>query len=152
VIFWEIILHLIQNFQKKAEYLTSLGQQGGTLFWKEVINQIPKILFVLLPFFALILKLIYMRNKILYIEHFIFSLHAHTFAFLLLIPCIFFPKLIVIVPVIIGILVYLYFSIRNFYKQSYIKTFIKTNFMIFLYALGLLPAFMLLILLAFVSV
>lgn len=44
---------------------------------------IPRVLFLLLPFFALLLKLAYLRSGTLYAVHAIFSLHAHAFVFLL---------------------------------------------------------------------
>jgi hypothetical protein len=43
----------------------------------------PRILFLLLPLFALLLKLAYLRSPILYAAHAIFSLHVHAYAFLL---------------------------------------------------------------------
>ncbi len=43
-------------------------------------NAAPKVAFVLLPFFALILKGLYFRR--LYVEHFVFALHLHAAAFL----------------------------------------------------------------------
>jgi hypothetical protein len=41
------------------------------------------VLFLLLPFFALLLKAAYFRSRTLYAAHAIFSLHEHTFVFLL---------------------------------------------------------------------
>ena len=46
----------IRYFQRKAEYISS-REDGANIFWKETINQLPKVLFLLLPLFALILKL-----------------------------------------------------------------------------------------------
>ena len=43
-------------------------------------------MFFLLPLFAVSLKLLYWRPKRLYVEHLIFLLHVHAFAFLLLTP------------------------------------------------------------------
>lgn len=40
--------------------------------------------FSLWPLFALILKVLYRRTRRLYLEHLIFALHFHTFAFLVL--------------------------------------------------------------------
>ena len=51
----------------------------------------PTAMFLLLPVYAAILKLLYFRRKRLYVEHFVFALHIHAFAllvfsFLLLVP------------------------------------------------------------------
>ncbi|MBN1782422.1 DUF3667 domain-containing protein [bacterium] len=137
---------------QKGKYIKGMGRQGGILFVKALINQIPKVLFVMLPFFALVLKLLYVRHKILYLEHFVFSLHMHTFMFLSLILTLFFPKWFIILPVLTGILIYLLVSIRTFYGQSWKKSFLKMNLLLFLYGFGLLPALLLLILLALISV
>jgi len=142
----------INYLQKKAKYLSSMGKKGATLFWKEVINQIPKILFLLLPVFALLLKLLYIRHKILYVEHLIFSLHVHTFLFLYLAITVFFPNKYVILFTVIGLFLHLFLSFKNVYRQSYIKTFVKMNFLLFLYSIFMLPAFLLLVFLAVVSV
>ena len=141
-----------QYLINKGKYLSSMGKQGGKLFWKEVINQIPKVLFLLLPLFALFLKILYLRRKILYIEHLIFSLHFHTFIFLYLLLAIFFPYWYVILLIIIGIFTHLFISMKNVYQQSIFKTLLKMHFALFLYFVILVPAFVLLVLLAVVSV
>jgi len=137
---------------KKAKYLAQMGKEGGTLFWKEMINQIPKVLFLMLPMFALFLKLLYIRRKILYIEHLIFSLHIHTFIFLYLLFSVILPYWYIIITIILGISVHLFLSMKNVYQQSYIKTFFKMILLLFFYHFLMIPAFVLLALLAVVSV
>jgi hypothetical protein len=44
----------------------------------------PTGVFVMMPLFALILKLLYARRKRFYVEHFVFALHVHSFAFLMM--------------------------------------------------------------------
>jgi len=44
-------------------------------------NNIPKVMFVLLPVFAGLLKLFFRKKRPYYLEHFIFSLHLHSFCF-----------------------------------------------------------------------
>jgi len=56
---------------------------------KEVIedglkHNFPKMMFVLLPLFALILTITFRRNKKFYVEHLIYSFHLHCFIFLFL--------------------------------------------------------------------
>jgi len=138
-------------FIRKAKYISSQGKEGTRLFWKEVVNQIPKVLFLLLPLFALILKLLYIRQKLYFVEHLIFSLHFHTFLFMVLILTIFFPKWFLIIPVILIILIYLIVSMRNFYQQSWLKTILKYIILLNLYILLTIPAFILLVVLAVIS-
>ncbi|TCV96166.1 uncharacterized protein DUF3667 [Luteibacter rhizovicinus] len=47
-----------------------------------VFGVLPQVMFVLLPIFALILKLFYVFRRRLYMEHFIACLHSHAFMFL----------------------------------------------------------------------
>jgi hypothetical protein len=54
----------------------------------ELFAAIPTSMFVLLPLFALILKLLYLRTGRFYAEHFVFSLHLHAFLFALSITAI----------------------------------------------------------------
>lgn len=136
--------------QKKGEYLSN-REDGQQIFWKELINNTPKVLFILLPIFALMLKLLYFRRKIYYIEHLIFSLHFHTYVFINLILAVFFPYWHVILFVILSIFTNLFLSLKRVYGQSGIKTFIKMNLLLGTYSFIMVPAFILLVLLAVVS-
>jgi len=142
----------LSYLDNKSKYLAGLGNEGSALFWKEIINQFPKLMFLLLPIFALILKLLYIRNNILYVEHLVFALHIHTFAFILLFITIFFANVYVISVILLCIIIYLFLSILNFYGQSVGKSSIKFCLLIVLYTFALLPSFGLLIFLAFLSI
>lgn len=50
-------------------------------FLGSVIDRGPYLMFLMLPIFALLLKLLYVRRGRLYMEHMIFSLHVHAFTF-----------------------------------------------------------------------
>ena len=115
-------------------------------FFSKLIENIPKAMFILLPLFALILKLIYIRSGIFYIEHLIFALHFHSNAFLYLIignilDYSYFTGFISIV-----IWFVLYFSLRRVYKQSKLKTFFKLLILQTLYFFCLLIIFVILFL------
>jgi hypothetical protein len=49
---------------------------------EEILHNIPKMMFILLPLFALILKLVYISRKRYYYEHLIYSFHVHSAVFL----------------------------------------------------------------------
>jgi hypothetical protein len=51
-------------------------------FTRNMIGQLPTVMFLLLPVFAFLLKLIYVRRDWYYSEHLVFALHTHAFAFL----------------------------------------------------------------------
>jgi hypothetical protein len=50
----------------------------------KLIDEAPYAMFFLLPYFALLLRWLYRKNKQLYGVHLLFSVHLHCFAFLLL--------------------------------------------------------------------
>ena len=143
---------LMTYLENKVKYLSSKGSEGEKLFGKEMINQIPKVLFLLLPVFALIFKLLFIRHKIYYLEHMVFSLHFHTFIFLFLNLAVLFPYWYIIYPTLLGAIFYLFTAIRNFYQQIFWKTVVKINILMILYMMCLIPAFIGLVFLAVISV
>jgi hypothetical protein len=96
------------------------------------ISQLLKYLswasFILLPLFAFILKLFYLRRKQLYIKHLLFSIHIHSFTFVVLIlltlPWLIFGSLpgIVNTVLIFSIPVYIIIAMHHFYRQRWLKT------------------------------
>ena len=87
--------------------------------------------FILLPLFALILKLFYVRRKKLYIQHLIFSIHLHSFLFMVLIPFTLLRLIFDSVPEFVNLIllgtfpVYLLFALHNFYDQKWPKVIMK---------------------------
>lgn len=70
-----------QNVQRlngpgAEEYRATLLRRG--------IGHLPWLMFLLLPIYALFLKLLYVRSGRYYVEHLIYSLHLHSFIFLTL--------------------------------------------------------------------
>jgi hypothetical protein len=48
--------------------------------WKDAfLSVLPQVLFVLLPLFALLLKVVYLFKRRLYMEHLVVALHSHAF-------------------------------------------------------------------------
>ncbi len=50
-------------------------------FLKAALGYVPTVLFLILPVFALLLKLLYVRRRWYYSEHVVFALHTHAFVF-----------------------------------------------------------------------
>ncbi|MDF2380664.1 DUF3667 domain-containing protein [Nostoc ellipsosporum NOK] len=99
----------------------------------EVLHRVPYMLFVSLPLFMLILKLVYIRRKqFTLVDHGIFTLHFYIFCFVLL----FFVELVssfrhitgwdflgyITLVLYLSAIFYLLKAMRNFYGQSWIKT------------------------------
>jgi hypothetical protein len=109
-------------------------------FRENFLHSFPKILFLSLPFFALILKFVYVRRKqFFYTSHGIFTIHLYCSTFILMLITIISSKLqdaipwkwlqiilvILNVAVIIYMFIYLYKAMRKFYGQGRFKTFVK---------------------------
>ncbi|NQU67884.1 MAG: DUF3667 domain-containing protein [Candidatus Marinimicrobia bacterium] len=111
--------------EKKAESVASQGRAGEQMLIDGMINQLPKIFFLLLPVFALLLKILYFRRKLFYVEHLIFSLHWHTFVFLMFIALGFFSNGWIFLGILLLSTLYLFMAMRHYYQQSVFKTLVK---------------------------
>jgi len=138
------------------------NQQGKFFsdFFKSLIHHFPQILFISLPFVALLLKLLYIRRKkFYYVSHAIFTIHLYVFVFIVML----FEMGIIglkdfwgwnwlnIINNLFTIVIffYLYKAMRNFYEQRRFKTIIK--YILFLFSFFFLIIF-LFIIFAFVSI
>jgi hypothetical protein len=101
-----------------------------------ILHNLPYLLFISLPFFALILKLLYIRRKkFYYADHGIFTVHHYILSFILLLFVLLLDKAndmyhlgilsILMTVTIIAWPVYLYLAMKRFYGQGKIKTFFK---------------------------
>jgi len=130
-------------------------------FQEKLLHSFPKILFISLPFFALILKLVYIRRpQFYYTNHGIFAIHVYCATFIFLLVMLIFNQFAEIVnwqwlKAIFGLIAfliwlliffYLYKAMRNFYKQKRFKTILKfliVNLLAFLVNLFLFVLFVL---------
>lgn len=100
----------------------------GNLIWVVVI---------LLVVMALVLKVLYIRQKRFLIEHLMILFHIHAFAFLFVSPSIFFIDTVpqVFLYSMIGVMIYIFLTMKFYYQQGMLKTLMKFfafNFMYFL--------------------
>jgi hypothetical protein len=127
---------------------------SGQSFTTVLEHTASKLIFLLIPLFAALLKLFYVRRKRLYFEHLIFSLHLHAFIFLLLILYLLieliFPLNLFFIVMII--LVYGFIALKNYYGQAFGKTLAKMLLICLSYLIiGVPLLFMLLVLVAVLS-
>ena len=120
------------NEKYRSEKSLSLTNFSDTL-----LHKLPYLLFVSLPFFALILKLLYIRKRKEYYfaDHGIFSVHHYILSFILLLFLFLWDKMDDITGwgiwrVLIGITIaawpiYLFLAMKRFYRQKGLKTFLK---------------------------
>jgi hypothetical protein len=109
-------------------------EKDPVTFVQFLISKTPFFLFFFAPLFALFFSLLYLRGPCTYMEHLVFIFHIFSFIFLvLLITAI--PDMLLDSDLFAGILFailgpfYFYKALRNFYKQSRLKTIIKFVFL-----------------------
>lgn len=108
--------------------------------FENIFHSFPKILFVSLPIFALILNILYFRHKqYYYVDHGIFAIHLYCATFILMLATMLLDRLDKAIGVhwvhivadllefglFLYMLIYLYKAMRGFYKQRRAKTFLK---------------------------
>lgn len=105
-------------------------------------EQLPRLMFAMLPVFALLLKLLYLRSGRFYVEHFVFALHFHAFAFLLLTLLIGVEQVpgaasepLIPTAAIGWIYLYLFLAMKKVYGQGIVRTGIKYAALLFAYFL-----------------
>ena len=113
-------------------------------FKNTLIHSLPQMLFISLPLLALIFKLLYVRRKqFYYVSHGIFSLHWYIFLFIAMLFLFGLSKLnnylhwgilsFTFGILTFGLFVYEYLAMKNFYRQGWVKTFLKFILINFLF-------------------
>lgn len=124
--FWAQILFI--------QVLKSVKHEEALLSY--FISHLSWTFFLLVPLFALILKLVYIRQKQFYVEHLVFTLHFHAFAFtvfsLILLSKTFTPHWLQI-ALLFYVPIYLLISMKTVYQQKTLKTFFKYILLIISY-------------------
>jgi hypothetical protein len=124
----------------------------------DVHHDIPKIMFVILPLFALYVSWFYSRKKYYYVNHAIFSVHFHCFIFLLFLFMLLLAAIIpgawtgLILAAIspIPVFVYLVAALHGMYQQSFWLSLGKGVAIGLLYVITLALASTLLMIITFI--
>ena len=122
-----------------SQYARAMRNPSGAVqfFIGNMLWGIISTIFIL----GLFMKLLYIRRKRYYVEHVVVLFNTHTFAFVILgiVSIIAFnvEKESTDAAIILGacglVLLYIYLSLKRYYEQGYIKTFMKLMMMLFLY-------------------
>ena len=117
--------------QKYKDDGSRFAKDFGTAFK----DNFSKVLFYLLPIFALLLKLLYVRRDFFYSEHLVFSIYYYNFFYLA--GCV--QMLVSLIPgmdwlgSLIGVWIFFYlmFAMKRMYQQSWRKTILKFFLFVF---------------------
>ena len=155
-----------QIIYKTIEINSKYGNDKGE-FWSEIaksiLHRLPQLLFISLPLFALLLKLLYIRRKkFFYVDHAVFSIHLYIFLFISILVLFGLSKLnewlgwgflnILYGLLVASIFFYLYKAMRNFYDQRRAKSILKFLLLILFSFLLLVLLFMVLIFFSFFTI
>jgi hypothetical protein len=69
----------LNNLAGRAQGNFARIQQNPNLLFDAWLSAVPSTLFLLMPLFAVLLKIAYLLKRRLYMEHFIVALHSHAF-------------------------------------------------------------------------
>ncbi len=121
---------------------TSVLDNGRTIF-ESLIHNLPRAMFIFLPALAVLMKLMYWHPRRYYVEHLLFFVHIHAFAFALfgvyallgrLLPTAIEHWLTAIVWLYFPY--YLFVSMRRVYGQGWLRTSLKFVALAFTYFIG----------------
>jgi hypothetical protein len=123
------------EMEEKAK--KAFKQDAGPLI-KQILSVLPQAMFILLPIFALMLKLFYLFSKRYYMEHLTVALHSHAFLFVVLMLAAALPVLdsslganyssfieTVSICLAIWVPLYLFIMQKKVYKQGLFITCVK---------------------------
>lgn len=139
--------------EKRLNAGLKTATENPAQYLDELLEILSYALFLLMPLFAAILMLLYIRRKRFYIEHLLFSLNMHSFTLLIF-------ALIVGIQLMLkenanfvrwlGFLIPVYFVIgmKRFYGQNIFKTVLKTVLLGLIYGILLLTTLILMLVLA----
>ena len=148
-----------RTFRRRQLELNAKFEKDQNAVWRAwgiaFIHQFPKLLFVSLPIFALILRLLYIRRRkqFYYADHGIFSIHLYIYSFILLLVSMGISWLAtwtgwdwvnwLQLPLWLYSLYYIYKSMRVFYRQGRGKTIVKFFLLNILASISILILFVL---------
>ena len=130
----------------EARAKDKMGEQGTKmgLFIATLFSNLPYMMLCCIPLFAFVLKILYLRRHILYIDHLIYALHIHTFFYIgIMLIALATVGLIraapgpiagwVIALLWIAFVVQIFLSIRRVYRQGWFISVFKFLFGGFVY-------------------
>jgi hypothetical protein len=125
---------LTRAAQRNLQELAPLGQEEATRrIVRTALAEMPKVFFVLLPIYAFLLFIFFHKQRRYYVEHFVFALHLHAFAFLAMLPLPIFdmPVLprasatvgdILFIPILLFVFGYIFLALKRVYRQGWLIT------------------------------
>ncbi len=104
----------------------------------QFVEYLPVAMFFVLPLYALLLKLLYIRRRRFYAEHLVFGMHIHTVAFIVF-------TVILLTPqdgwmewiddgLSLALFAYYFLALRRYYGESGRSTMVKFSLLLIMYS------------------
>lgn len=139
---------LAERLVEKKILAAGLSREEFALHFNAALaHQQRNMFFLIIPLFAVALKIVYWRVRRYYVEHLIYSIHFHSFLLIFLVvgllAFIYFLGVLdlvlgtklgpyfgrdpgILYPIVIGMIWHLVFSLKRVYRQSWLATGVKT--------------------------
>lgn len=139
-----VLSNVVVDFVDSPQFLVS-----------ELIDNLPLMMVVLLPWYAILLTLFFGRTGKRFVHHLVFAIHVHSFSFIVLTVVLFTPSSdrlgdgslwekvwnVFELLALLFLMVHTFFAYRRFYQQGHVRTLVKYLSLGFFYLWGLFPAF-----------
>jgi len=130
------------NISLKSRY----GSRSQVVVGENFEHNVPKMMFVLLPLFAWFIYIFHNRKKYYYAQHAIFSIHFHSFMFVLFLLFTvigwLFPHInnLIVLPISALVILFIYMAaaLKQTYNQSFFIASLKTLAIGVMYIISLL--------------
>ena len=130
----------------EARAKEKMGEHGTkmTLFIATLFSNLPYMMLCCIPLFAFVLKILYLRRHIFYIDHLVYALHIHTFFYtgvmLIVLATVGLNRAVpgpiagwIIALLWIAFVLQIFLSIRRVYQQGWLISIFKFLFGGFVY-------------------
>ena len=128
-----------------------INRSDNTQVMVYVVQNLPLMMLLLIPIFALILKLLYIRRDQLYIKHLIHALHLHSYAYLIFGSIILFTIYLIenenvqsylSIGAFAMVTIYSFISFLKVFSQHWFKTLVKFSLTGFVYTTAIFVFFL----------
>lgn len=128
-----------QGFERwmNQQIKQKIGEDGvnSKVFFMAVISNLPAMMLCCIPLFALVLRILYLRRGYFFVDHLIYALHIHAFAYMAILLIGFViaegAKVLpgaspfIIAALVVASICLLLLSIRQVYRQAWIWSIAK---------------------------
>lgn len=147
----QVSAYLEKRAQRACQRISAEG--GGRQFVRDLVDNVPGMMFFFLPAIALLMMLLYPLSRRYYVEHLLFFVHYHSFFYVILTAAVLLSRLpeqlpgqgliagLFIAATTVYVPVYLFVAMRRVYRQSRLVTGLKYIALGISYLIGLAVTF-----------